>query len=239
MPDRSTPVKLGNESALGLYPFAWISGDGTRMGVMWGEGMTGPMAFRGKVSRDVVRPERFGWKPPRTLRDFKAFAQAFADEFEAGYEITADSPADLGPEGERLAREERWTLMTVEGLRAQLRSQIAGPVVAEGMTRAERRAEMDRWLADCQAQSERLDEEHRLLWIGRSAAICMTHELTGSGDRHRQPVVPGPARTVHDPVQHGPAGLGPQPLPARRARACRPGHHAPAAEDPGRHRRGS
>ena len=23
-------------------------------------------------------------------------------------EITADSPADLGPEGERLAREERW-----------------------------------------------------------------------------------------------------------------------------------
>ena len=80
MPDRP-PVKLRNESALGLYTFAWISGDGIRMGVMWGEGMTAPMAFRGKVTRDVVRPERFGWKPPRTLNDFRVFAQAFADEF--------------------------------------------------------------------------------------------------------------------------------------------------------------
>jgi hypothetical protein len=38
---------------------------------------------------------------------------------------------------------------------------------------------MDRWLADCQAQSKRLDEEHMLLGIGRSAAVCMTHEITG------------------------------------------------------------
>ena len=59
---------------------------------MWGEGMTGPMAYRGKVSRDVVRPERFGWKPPKTLRDFKVFAQAFADEFEAGTTTTRCRP---------------------------------------------------------------------------------------------------------------------------------------------------
>jgi hypothetical protein len=108
MPDRK-PVKLSNESALGVYQFAWTSADGVRMGVLWGEGMTGPMAFRAEVARDVVHPERFGWKPPKTLRDFKVFAEAFAGEFEAGCEITADSPADLGPEGERLAREERWT----------------------------------------------------------------------------------------------------------------------------------
>ena len=85
MPDRP-PVKLANESALGIYQFAWTSADGTRMGVTWAEGMTAPMAFRGTVSRDVVRPERFGWKPPKTLRDFRVFAQAFADEFEAGYD---------------------------------------------------------------------------------------------------------------------------------------------------------
>lgn len=70
--------------------------------------------------------------------------------------------------------------MSVEALRAQLASQIAEPVFTEDMTRAERKAEMDRWLADCQAQSQRLDEEHLLLGIGRSAAVCMTHEITGS-----------------------------------------------------------
>lgn len=70
--------------------------------------------------------------------------------------------------------------MSVEDRRSQLASQIAEPLATESMTRAERRAEMDRWLDDCQAQSERLDEEHRLLGIGRTAAVCMTHEITGS-----------------------------------------------------------
>lgn len=69
--------------------------------------------------------------------------------------------------------------MTVEERRAQLRSQIAEPAITGSMTRAERQAEMDRWLADCQVQSERLDEEHKLTGIGRSAAIYMTHEITG------------------------------------------------------------
>ena len=54
------------------------------------------------------------------------------------------------------------------------------PVTTTDMTRAQRRAEMDRYLADCQARAERLDEEHMLLGIGRTAAICMTHEATGS-----------------------------------------------------------
>lgn len=69
--------------------------------------------------------------------------------------------------------------MSVAVIRAQLDAQIPEPVITEGMTRVQRRAEMDRWLADCQAQSERLDEEHRLLGIGRTAAVCMTHEITG------------------------------------------------------------
>lgn len=55
---------------------------------------------------------------------------------------------------------------------------ITEPVITVDMTRAESRAEMDRWLEDCQARDERLDEEHRLLGIGRTAAICMTHEIT-------------------------------------------------------------
>lgn len=71
-------------------------------------------------------------------------------------------------------------MTSVESLRAQLNSRIAAPVITEGMTSDEQRAEMDRWLADCRARDERLDEEHRLLGIGRSAAIYMTHELIWS-----------------------------------------------------------
>jgi hypothetical protein len=67
---------------------------------------------------------------------------------------------------------------TVAARRAQLDAQVTGPAITKGMTRAQSRAEMDRWLADCRAQSERLDEEHLLLGIGRTAAVCMTHEIT-------------------------------------------------------------
>jgi hypothetical protein len=67
--------------------------------------------------------------------------------------------------------------MTVEGRRAQL---APDPVFTEGMTHAEIKAEMDRWHADCQARDDRLDEEHLMLGIGRSAAVCMTHELIWS-----------------------------------------------------------
>lgn len=70
--------------------------------------------------------------------------------------------------------------MSVEDRRAQLASQVAEPVFTDSMTGAECQAEMARWLADCQAQSKRLDEEHMLLGIGRSAAVYMTHEITGS-----------------------------------------------------------
>lgn len=63
-------------------------------------------------------------------------------------------------------------MTTVAACRAQLDAQITGPGPGQ--------AELDRWLADCQAQSARLDEEHRLLGIGRTAAICLTHEITGT-----------------------------------------------------------
>jgi hypothetical protein len=67
--------------------------------------------------------------------------------------------------------------LSMEDLRAQLDAQVTDPAITAGMTRAERRAEMDRWHADSQRLHDRLDEEHLLLGIGRSAAICMTHEL--------------------------------------------------------------
>jgi hypothetical protein len=67
--------------------------------------------------------------------------------------------------------------VTVEDQRAQLTSE---PVITADMTHAQRQAEMDRWLADCQVRSNRLDEEHLMLGIGRTAAICMTHELIWS-----------------------------------------------------------
>lgn len=71
-------------------------------------------------------------------------------------------------------------MSTVADRRAQLDAQVAEPVSTMDMTRAERRAEMDRYLAACQVQSERLDEEHMLLGIGRTAAVNMTHELIWS-----------------------------------------------------------
>ena len=78
--------------------------------------------------------------------------------------------------------------LSMEDLRAQLDAQVTDPAITAGMTRAQRRAEMDRWHAERQAQAERLDEEHLLLGIGRSAAICVTHELvfpweTATADR--------------------------------------------------------
>lgn len=74
-------------------------------------------------------------------------------------------------------------MSTIDALRAQLDAQVAEPVITVGMTKDQRRAEMDRWLDDCQAQIERLDEEHRLL-LGddRSAAVSMSHELVWSWD---------------------------------------------------------
>lgn len=65
--------------------------------------------------------------------------------------------------------------VNMEDRRMELASQIAEPSATD-------RADLERWLADCQAQSKRLDEEHLLLGIGRSAAICMTHEITGPWD---------------------------------------------------------
>jgi hypothetical protein len=59
--------------------------------------------------------------------------------------------------------------MNVSERRAQLASQIREP--------EPNRAGMDRYLADCQARDERLDEEHLLLGVGRTAAVNMTHEL--------------------------------------------------------------
>jgi len=70
--------------------------------------------------------------------------------------------------------------MSVNDTRARLRGQVAEPAITAGMTRAERRAAMDRWHADSQAQAERLDEEHLLTGIGRTAAVTMTHELIWS-----------------------------------------------------------
>lgn len=70
--------------------------------------------------------------------------------------------------------------LSVDDRRSRLASEIADPVITESMTWAEGRAEVERYLSDHHAQDDRLDEEHRLLGIGRTAAVCMTHEITGS-----------------------------------------------------------
>lgn len=79
------PVKLANESALMTYRFTWTSADGARMEVLWAEG-TSPLMLRSGMVAEIRNPERFGWKTPKRIADFKRFAQAVADEFEAGYD---------------------------------------------------------------------------------------------------------------------------------------------------------
>lgn len=85
-------VKLRNESAMGVYLLAWASPsrDGKRCDVTWAEGMGAPQfsfysAVTGAMTppRPIVSPERFGWKPPGKIGDFKAFVQKFADAMEA------------------------------------------------------------------------------------------------------------------------------------------------------------
>jgi hypothetical protein len=39
-------------------------------------------------------------------------------------------------------------------------------------------ADLDRYLADCQALSRRLDEQSLILGLGWSASVCLTHEAT-------------------------------------------------------------
>lgn len=84
------PVKLTNESAFATFKCTWTSADGKHMAVLWGDGMERPMAFRGDMPADIAKPERFGWKTPKKYLDFRRFVQAFAGEWEAGWDDDED-----------------------------------------------------------------------------------------------------------------------------------------------------
>jgi hypothetical protein len=76
---------LANCSALGVFRFDWRSTfDNAACSLQWGEGLGNPLAFMNGMSAEVREPERFGFKRPVTIRNFKEFAQAFADAFESG-----------------------------------------------------------------------------------------------------------------------------------------------------------
>jgi hypothetical protein len=92
----TAPVKLANESAVGIYSFSWTF-DGVKCTIQWGEGMTAPLAFYGpRVMREVENPARFGWTGPpkgsskQQLAAVKAFAQAYADRLQADMEAEED-----------------------------------------------------------------------------------------------------------------------------------------------------
>lgn len=84
------PIKLVNESALGIYRFSWKASTGIRCEVLWSAGVSAPLfSFfiigRQRVSDPIPirNPDRFGWNgPPRKLADFKAFAERFAQACE-------------------------------------------------------------------------------------------------------------------------------------------------------------
>lgn len=90
------PVKLVNESALGIYVMSWQSGPARkRNAITWYDGMASPVlefwvSGRNAMSAPVPirNPERFGWvagakTSKARLANFKTFAQRFADEAEA------------------------------------------------------------------------------------------------------------------------------------------------------------
>lgn len=56
--------------------------------------------------------------------------------------------------------------------------QIPEPVFTPGMTAEQIRETMDRYLAECTALAERLDEESLILGMGWSASVCAAHEAT-------------------------------------------------------------
>jgi hypothetical protein len=86
---RSAALKIWNESALGIYQFAWKSATGSRCELAWYEGLDAPrfsfwISGQQRMSPPVAvrNPERFGWRTPRRVADFKVFVQAFADACE-------------------------------------------------------------------------------------------------------------------------------------------------------------
>ncbi len=77
-------VQLQNTSALGMFRFGWRSRHGGECSIMWDGGMGNPLAFKGPMAAEVRNPERFGFKRPVTVRNFKEFVQRFAEAFEEG-----------------------------------------------------------------------------------------------------------------------------------------------------------
>ncbi|HEY2086999.1 MAG TPA: hypothetical protein VGH54_13395 [Mycobacterium sp.] len=76
-------VQLQNTSALGMFRFGWRSRHGSaEHSIQWGDGMGNPLAFQGTAATEVRDPERFGFKRPVTVKNFKAFVQCFAEAFE-------------------------------------------------------------------------------------------------------------------------------------------------------------
>lgn len=78
-------VQLQNTSALGMFRFGWRSRHGeAECSILWGSGMGNPLAFRGTAAAEVRNPERFGFKRPVTVKNFKEFVQRFAEALEEG-----------------------------------------------------------------------------------------------------------------------------------------------------------
>lgn len=95
------PVRLVNESALGIYVLSWTSKAGKRCVVSWFDGLGEPRfefwsTTRGSMTPPVPirNPGRFGPWPFRTashaktLADFKSFVQRFAGECESDEETS-------------------------------------------------------------------------------------------------------------------------------------------------------
>ena len=90
----SPPIPLSNQSAMGMYLFAWTENGQERL-VMWGPGDDAPMfTYRSAAGWDVtlpiVNPGRFGWPLPVPAgrhspapKAFQGFVQRYAQAMHA------------------------------------------------------------------------------------------------------------------------------------------------------------
>jgi len=104
-------VTLSNQSAMGMYLFAWTE-NGQECLVMWGPGDAAPMFTRSRggraITMPIVNPGRFGWPLPvpagrhsPTPKVFQGFVQRYAQAMHAAEEAAAEEDGTAEPAEEQ------------------------------------------------------------------------------------------------------------------------------------------
>lgn len=109
----ATTIPLSNQSAMGMYLFAWTE-NGQDCLVMWGPGDAAPMfTYRSEdtrrdITRPIVNPGRFGWPLPvpagrhsPTPKAFQGFVQRYAQAMHAMLTVAEEGTTEAEPAEEQ------------------------------------------------------------------------------------------------------------------------------------------